>query len=286
MHEIIGGSTAQYDEFQKAEAFERALNLQWALDNVNELVRQRGAMLWVASHDLCSSFSVLQGAASLLDMPDNTEQERTEMLQILHRNFPRLAVMLTELMDPARLEAGREAFQIKPFDAAELLRNLVESVHPMAQERGLFLKADGPPCLPVMGEATKVDRIVQNLLTNALRITTEGHVSVSWSHENQFRWVLSIQDTGPGLSVGSALWLFDQLRPAIESAAVFDQNTPNNTPTPRAAVSIPVNSPQGEGIGLYIVKRLCELLNASLNVETHAGVGTIIRVLFPVQYAQ
>lgn len=283
IHEAIGGSIAQYDEFQKAEATERALNLQRALDDVNELVRQRGAMLRVASHDLRSSFCVIQGASSLLDMPDNTEQERMEMLQILNRNFPRLATMLTELMDLARLEAGHEHMQVKPFDAADLLRSLIDSAQPLAQERSIFLMGDGPAVLPVMGDAAKVFRIAQNLLTNALKNTVDGQVSVSWSRENQFRWILSIQDTGTGLSSSSANWLLEQLRPVAESAAVFDENLP-----PHPAVQISTDKtvqPEGEGIGLYIVKRLCELLNASLDAESHAGVGTLIRVRFPIQYA-
>lgn len=287
IHEAIGGSIAQYDEFQKAEATERALNLQRALDEVNELGRKRGAMLRIASHDLRSSFSVIQGAASLLDLPDNTEQERTEMLQILNRNFPRLASMLTELMDLARLEAGRERIQIRPFDAAELLRGLIDSAQPLAQARALFLKGDGPAYLPVMGDDTKVYRIAQNLLTNALKNTHEGQVSVSWSRENQFRWTLSVQDTGPGLSSAAAMWLSEQLRPAVESVAVFTENMPEKTqptPAPPADPSVTVGSqPDGEGIGLYIVKRLCELLNASLDVETRLGSGTLIRVRFPLQ---
>ncbi len=283
IHEAIGGSITQYDEFQKAEATERALNLQRALDDVNELVRQRGAMLRVASHDLRSSFSVIQGAASLLDMPDNTAQERTEMLQILNRNFPRLATMLTELMDLARLEAGQERMQVNPFDAADLLRSLIDSTQPLALERSIFLTGDGPAALLVLGDATKVFRIAQNLLTNALKNTTDGQVSVSWSRENQFRWILSIQDTGSGLSSAAANWLSEQLRPVAESAAVFDENLPSHH-----AVQVSTDKtvqPDGEGIGLYIVKRLCELLNASLDVESHAGAGTLIRIRFPIQYA-
>ena len=283
IHEAIGGSIAQYDEFQKAEATERALNLQRALDDVNELARQRGAMLRAASHDLRSSFSVIQGAASLLDMPDNTEQERTEMLQILNRNFPRLATMLTELMDLARLEAGHERMQVKPFDAADLLGSLIDSAQPLALERAVFLTGDGPAALPVMGDATKVFRIAQNLLTNALKNTVDGQVSVSWSRENQFRWILSIQDTGPGLSSSAVNWLSEQLRPVAESAAVFDENLPHQ---PIAPINLDeIVQSDGEGIGLYIVKRLCELLNASLDVEAHAGAGTLIRIRFPIQYA-
>ncbi|MEZ0612193.1 sensor histidine kinase [Fibrella sp. WM1] len=286
IHEAIGGSIAQYDEFQKAEATERALNLQRALDNVNELGRKRSAMLRIASHDLRSSFSVIQGAASLLDMPDNTEQERSEMLQILNRNFPRLASMLTELMDLARLEAGRENINVKPFDVAETMRGLIESAQPLAQERNLFLKGDGPAYLPVMGDATKVYRIAQNLLTNALKNTQEGQVSVSWSNENQFRWMLSVQDTGPGLSSGATMWLSDQLRPTVESVALYNENIPGKTqPTPAPSVDEVVTEgirSEGEGIGLYIVKRLCELLNASLDVETRLGAGTLIRVRFPI----
>ncbi|MBO0937923.1 HAMP domain-containing histidine kinase [Fibrella sp. HMF5335] len=284
IHEAIGGSIARYDEFQKAEATERALNLQRVLDNVNELGRQRGAMLRVASHDLRSSFSVIQGAASLLDMPDNTEQERTEMLQILNRNFPRLAALLTELMDLARLEAGHESMQVKVFDAADLLRSLINSAQPLAAKQSVFLTGDGPANLIVTGDATKVFRIAQNLLTNALKNTVDGQVSVSWSHESQFRWILSIQDTGSGLSSAAANWLSEQLQPVAEAAAVFDEDLPIQPPTASELSGEPV-PPDGEGIGLYIVKRLCELLNASLDVETHAGSGTLIRVRFPIQYA-
>lgn len=289
IHEAIGGSIALYDELQKAEATERALNLQRALDNVNELGRKRGAMLRIASHDLRSSFSVIQGAASLLDMPDNTEQERSEMLQILNRNFPRLASMLTELMDLSRLEAGRETINIKPFDVAEIMRGLIESAQPLALERNLFLKGDGPAYLPVMGDSTKVYRIAQNLLTNALKNTLKGQVAVTWSHENQFRWILSVQDTGPGLSSSAPMWLADQLRPTVDSAAVFDENSPDKAPLipmlPSDRVAAEGIRVEGEGIGLYIVKRLCELLNASLDVETRLGAGTLIRVRFPLHPA-
>jgi signal transduction histidine kinase len=300
VYEAIGGSVNQYSTLQKFEAASRAEGLQQALDQVNELVRQRGDLLRMASHDLYSSFGVIQGAAFILDQPEITEEERTEMLQMLQRNFPKITALLTQLMDLARLEAGQESLHVESFDAAELMRGLLESMQPFADERSLYLRADGPAHLPVEGDPVKVYRVAQNLLLNALKYTPFGGVSLQWSRENALRWVLTVRDTGPGLSPRSAAWLADPTPSSEEFAELFREITESepasaalpatstataNDSLATAVLSAPaVYQPESQGIGLYIVKRLCELLNASMDVETHPGAGTAFKIRLPVQY--
>ena len=101
-------------------------------------------------------------------------------------------------------------------------------------------------------------------------------ITVSWTDsdvDDPRRWALSIQDTGPGLT-GEATPLTDALEEATDSA--------RSAPSPNPGRLPPTST--GEGIGLSIVKRLAELLDASLEVHTDAAVGTTFRVLFPRRY--
>ena len=85
---------------------------------------------------------------------------------------------------------------------------MCENLQPLAAERGLFLKADGPATLSVEGDAGKIRRIAQNLLLNALKYTQEGGVTMRWGdsrNNDPERWMLCVQDTGPGFHAGPAL---------------------------------------------------------------------------------
>jgi signal transduction histidine kinase len=286
IHEAIAGSVTQYNDLQKIGAAERAANLQQTLDDLNELIRRRADVLRMASHDLRGSFGVMRGAAYILDQPGNTEEERTEMLQMLQRNFSKVTSMLTQLMDLARLEAGQESLYIESFDAADLLYRVSETLKPVAEERRLYLRTEGPTTLPVRGDSIKVQRIVQNLLLNSLKYTMQGGVLLHWSTEGPLRWLLTVTDTGPGLSEKSATAL--TLEPSLEKVSIKGNRSTIKVKTsePGKEHELPHTAqPKGEGIGLHIVKRLCELLNANMEVEASPSDGTTIRIRFPMRYS-
>ncbi len=221
-------------------------NMQ-VLGKLRQQLRERGELLRSTSHDLRGNFGIIQGAATLLDMA-STDEERAQMLSMLQRNLRQATQMLTELLDVARLEAGQEQRQIVPIRVAELLGGLVESVQPMADERQLWLRVDGHEDLTVEGDPVKVRRIAQNLLLNALKYTQTGGVTVSWGvAATPDYWQLTITDTGPGLP---------------------EEN----------------RSKSGEGIGLIIVRQLCELLDCRMDIESQLGTGTRFQLLFPRQY--
>ncbi len=259
IHEAISGSVIQYHDLQKIGAAERAADLQQTLSELNELMRQRSHLLRMASHDLKGSFGVMRGAAYILDQPDNTEEERSEMVQMLQRNLSKVTTMLTQLMDLARLEAGQEILYTETFDAAKLLSRVAETMQPLSDERNLSIDLIGPDSLMVQSDGVKVQRIVQNLLLNALKYTSEGGVTLSWSAENEQWWQFTVQDTGPGLPLPST---------TVVSAAVRSPSVPG----------------QSEGIGLHIVKRLCGLLNGTMDVDSQPGVGTTFRLILPRFY--
>jgi len=134
----------------------------------------------------------------------------------------------------------------------------------------------------------KIQRIAQNLLLNALKYTREGGVVVTWGTSGSAdgdRWLLQVADTGPGFHAGPGAPLAGALEDAtveardVEARARGTQTAPRDEPDGRA-----VNQRRGEGIGLSIVKRLCELLDATLEMESEPDRGSIVRVRFPRAY--
>ncbi|MFC5410266.1 sensor histidine kinase [Larkinella bovis] len=273
----IQGSVEQYIELQRIAASNRMQTLQQALDELNDLKRRRGDLLRSASHDLRGSFGVIQGAASFLNLVEVEEPTRKQMVEILNRNMATVRDMVLQLMDLSRLEAGQEPVTFQSFNAGQFLYELVESYQPLAAKTGLLLKADGPTDLRVESDPVQLQRIMQNLVLNALNNATTGWVSVSWARESAFRWVISVQDSGPGLPKGSSGTLLQALAPTTESSAAFGVDAPAEERR-EADITRSPKTAQGEGIGLSIVKGLCELLRASLEVETKAGEGTLFRI--------
>ena len=202
-------------------------------------------------------------------------------------------------MDQARLEAGQERRNIAHFDVASLLKDFCDGARPLAAERNLFLVAKGPMPLMIDGDAAKIQRIVQNLVLNALKVTEQGGIKVTWEageKERQNQWLLCVQDSGPGYKRGSATPIERVLKQATDEAHEAEQRNvgpgehPSETDSAPTLASQTATSrapvPSGEGIGLAIVKRLCELLDASLELESSEGEGTTFRMIFPRGYGE
>ena len=285
-------SGTRYLRLQQAEAASRLRDLEQAVNELQLLEQQRAEGWRQAAHDLRGSVGVISNASALLNR-NLSEPQRVQFSQVLQRGVSTLHTLLSDLIDVARLEAGQERRRISQFDAAQVLRDLCETMRNAAGERNLFLLAQGPESLAVFGDRAKVLRIAQNLMLNGLKATQQGGVRVVWE-ARETHWLLSVQDTGPGFTRGPAAPLEDQLKRAtMEAQAVAAGAGGAGAAGSEPAVMLssqsghqPVSTLAGEGIGLSIVKRLCELLDASLELETEPSAGTTFRVSFPRAYPE
>jgi signal transduction histidine kinase len=277
---------------QQAEAASRVVDLTNALATVDEIEQRRAALIHQAVHDLNSDVLGVSMAASMVGRTHLAEAERLESVGFLQRATQGLTTMLGELMELARLEAGQEKRKLAAFDAAELIAKLCDSNQPFARERKLFLKTKGPSRLAVEGDADKVRRLAKNLLVNALKYTDDGGVIVSWGEEKE-NWWLMVKDTGPGMLPGGGESLKAGLQEATASAKESDEKSAASKGETSQVLAAPgdtafrtrsAHEQPGEGIGLSIVKRLCELLDASLEIASSAETGTTFRVVFPRHY--
>ena len=180
--------------------------------------------------------------------------------------------MMSDLLDMARLEAGVEQREIRANDVGALLFSLSPTWRLMAEEKGLHFEANGPETLMVEGDNTKIRRIVQNLVLNAIKYTEQGEVRITWGEASDQQWFAEIADTGGGLQTSSAAPLAQDL-----------ESVDPDAPSPEFNAEQPQSASRGEGIGLAIVRRLCELLDTSLELHS-TNEGSTFRVTFPREY--
>lgn len=304
----IEESTAQYFALQRREAEGHARDLEQAVRGLEELERQRSALWRQLAHDLRGNVGVVASAALGLGMKGATDDARDRFLHMLDRNVGSLRNLLDDATDLARLHAGLEQRRLSTFDVTPLLAQLCDGLSAFARERGLTLRFEGPEAMAVEGDPAKLRRIAQNLILNALKFTRVGGVDVRWrpgDETDRKRWILTVCDTGPGLTAGTGAPLRQALEQATDLAqAVDDGEAPSEGAMPSADSPSPgpdhgaarpaledasrlamSRRTEGEGIGLSIVKRLSELLDATVEVESRAGQGTTFRVLFPRAYS-
>jgi len=288
----VSESTSEYFRLEQLEAAGHVRDLAQTLKDERELEQERSELWRQAAHDLRGHVGVVVNATTGLALPAAAPPVRDKFLTLLQRSTASLHAMLDDVMGLARLQAGQERLEVKQFDAARLLSELCEALHALADERGLYLKAGGLPNLMVEGDPVKLRRIAQNLLLNALKYTVAGGVTVSWgdSRENDpDRWMFMVRDTGPGFHAGPGAPIATALKEATAAAHDIDREAGVDPESldPDGGVDTDqraVKQARGEGIGLSIVKRLGDLLNATIELESNPEFGSSFRVVLPRRY--
>lgn len=286
--EGINESTHEFVRMQQAEASSQVRDLAQALKQGRELQKVQADLLREATHDLRGQLGIVTSAAEVLDFDDLTPESRSEINKIFHVALTTQNELFNSLMDLARLQAGQERRETKTTNVAEVLQSLCDSAQSLAKERHLLLQTVGSATLEVECDPIRVRRIAQNLLLNAIKYTQQGSVTLRWgdsrSNDPQ-RWMLSIADTGPGFHAGPGGPLSSAIKEATEESNVLEPQAGKELAEDAEQDHRPDQQRTGEGIGLSIVKRLCELLDASLEMESEIDRGTVFRVIFPRQYS-
>lgn len=272
IHTGVRDSVAKFYRLENRKSIAQLRDLQGVLRRQEKEKKNHTQDLRQTSHDLKGSLLSLKIAVSLLQSRYLEDKKTENIVDNMNQAVESLDRLLNDLLDLFRLEAGRTTVTVSSFDAAAELRDLCKSMRPLAEREGLELHYSGNETLPVKCDRQKVRRIVQNLLLNALKYTDTGSVEVSWEKKGKNQWLITISDTGPGLSYTYAS--------SLTSGSGTDE--PPTADDSSAVETTSHDANHGEGIGLLIVRELCQLLNAIIEVETAPGEGTTFRILLPL----
>lgn len=281
--EGVCNSTARYFDLHRREAEGHVKDLEGALRDLNELERRRAELWRSAAHDLRGSVAAVKSATTLISRKNAEPSAQEQFESMLNRSVTSLQQMLTAVIDFSRLQAGREQVSISDFEAGDLLREVGERFTLLAEERGLWFRIEGADVLNVQGDPSKVARIAQNLILNAINYTLTGGITLTWGALNDSaaipKWFFSVNDTGPGILAGPGSPLTEVMKEATDLVRESEGKAPTSSPT-----VLPAQQHNGEGIGLSIVKGLCNLLDATIELEAAQQGGTCFRIILPADY--
>jgi signal transduction histidine kinase len=226
-----------------------------------ELDRAKNLFFNNVSHEFRTPLTLMLGPVESLLARDELADELRDDLEMLRQNGLRLRRLVNSLLDFSRIEAGRAETHFQPTDLAELTADLASVFRSAVEGAGLrfVVRCQALP------EAAYVDRdmwekVVLNLLSNALKFTFEGAIEVALGAvDGQAQ--LTVRDSGVGIEASALPKLFDRFY-RIEGVRSRSQ--------------------EGSGIGLALVKELVRLHGGSVAVASHAGVGTTFTVLLPL----
>lgn len=227
-------------------------------DSINHLLEARRELFSEVSHELRTPAAILRAYLDSLLMNWQTRPAASlgSDLEIMSHETDRLQRLLDDLFLLARVEVGKLELQTAPLDASDLIKKMVETVAPLAWERGrVRVIAELPPELPtIVADAGRLEQILQNLLQNAIRHTPPGGmVAVYASEESEAEMVrIEVRDTGSGITSDELLHIWERF---------YHGEQTGNT-----------------GIGLTLVKELTTAMGGIVNVESTPGQGSCFTI--------
>jgi len=229
-----------------------------------EANRAKADFLAAMSHELRTPLNAVGGYADLLELGVHGEMNaaQLEALSRIRRNQRYLLGLIEDILNFARVEAGRIEIRSARVSLSDVLRGLEDVVAPLMETRRLHYACD--PCgdhLTVLGERERIEQVLLNLLTNAAKFTPpDGRVQM-WAEEDG-DWVrIHVRDSGRGIPAGQQHLVFE---PFVQL-----QRTPNE------------GSAQGIGLGLAISRELARAMGGDLTVESEPGVGSTFTLALP-----
>ena len=214
------------------------------------------------SHELRTPMNSVLGYTRMLLM--NVYGELPEKVKDVHQRIDKggrhLLGLINDVLDFSKIEAGQLTLAINPFSMMDVIQGVVAGTQPLATEKNLSLKVTVPADLrAALGDERRISQVLINLVGNAIKFTDAGEIQIEAAGVND-ELVVSVSDTGPGISEGDRENIFEEFRQAEGSIA---------------------QRKGGTGLGLAIAKRIVELHGGRIWVESEVGKGSTFSFSLP-----
>ena len=240
-------------------------DLTQANRRLEEYNRLKAELVANMSHELRTPLTAIIGFVQLVQMAEGgkpiPKPYATAFERIL-RNGRHLLALIDDVLDVAKIEAGRMKIHREPFDLAEVVQSAFRELQPLARQKGLDCRLLLPEPLPLaFSDPLRVRQVVINLLSNAIKFTRQGSVEAELRPWGEGQCRLTVRDTGVGIDPGSMDIIFERFRQVDGSMS-------------RVA--------GGAGLGLSIVRQIVEILGGTIEVRSRLEEGSTFTVVLPL----
>lgn len=239
-------------------------NLELARKRADHLRQIKEQFLANMSHEIRTPLNAIIGFTEQLRKSSLPKQQK-EQVKAISTSSDFLLAIVTDILDLSKIEAGQLRFEKKDFELRNLMEETCYVIESKAPDKGIQLVQDFPEgSFILLGDPFRLQQVLYNLLSNALKFTEEGQVSIRFdAMDNGFgKYVVAIEvrDTGIGMDPDQLSYIFENFSQADESIT---------------------RKYGGTGLGLSITRKLVELQGGQINVESEKGKGSVFRVTIP-----
>lgn len=221
------------------------------------------------SHELRTPLNAIIGYTEIMlnGMAGTFTDKQTQLQTYVQENAHRLLGLINDILDLARVEAGRVELVPEPTSPRKAMASILENMQSLAIRKNIYLKLDVDEDVPeiVMTDVKKLQQVIVNLVSNSIKFTTEGGVTIKLSTPSSTDWTIRVTDTGMGMPSDAADYIFEKFRQVDNSSK---------------------REHQGTGLGLAIVKGLVDAMKGTIELQTHLGKGTTFIVTLPRNLAE
>ena len=210
------------------------------------------------SHELRTPLTLIADPVNYIIHDDNLNSQQRSMLQIVQRNVLVLTQLVSEILDFRKVQNGKMELRLSDFNLSESMKQWIKLFSVSAQKKNIAISMDAPDTIMLRADQDKIERICYNLLSNALKYTSEGGEISLMAKEEGGRVMISVADNGCGISSDELPYIFDRFYQAK-------------------------NAGRGTGIGLAIVKAFTELHHGEVSATSIEGKGSTFTIHIPVR---
>ncbi|CAM3237108.1 ATP-binding protein [Asticcacaulis taihuensis] len=220
------------------------------------------------SHELRTPMNAIIGIVSLLDRGTPLDEKQKKLLSVLRLSSDSLLNLINDLLDVAKIESHELVLESAPINIADIVSEVGSIMSVRASEKDLMLNIKCAPRaeLHVMGDTMRLQQILTNLVSNAVKFTDEGFVNILVRSESagddRRNIIIDVVDSGMGMTPKQAERIFDKFMQADPSIS---------------------RRFGGTGLGLAITKQLTELMGGTLSVSSREGLGSRFTVVLPLE---
>lgn len=237
--------------------------------SLHEMNKLRSEFLATMTHELRTPLNSILGFSDVLASADNLDTRQQKYVGNIQVSGRALMTLINDILDLAKMEAGKMQLHVIEFVVADLVERLAGSMLPLAEKKNISLDSEVDPAIPVVRQdAGKIQQILYNLLSNAVKFTPEGgRIRITAKRYDEKFFDLIVTDTGIGIPLDDQSVIFDKFR---QGRSIPGQSNPLT------------REYEGTGLGLSIVNELCRLLGGDILLESEFGKGSTFTARLPI----